>query len=547
MVWLQGCRNPRPSGGAPASRSVAITNIAPAQAVVSENALVAAHAHYATAVAAEARDAQETALDEYSAAAINDPTNESLLLEVSQRMLEAGEPRRAVELLTNATARAQAPGSLYAVLGFIYSRLGELNQAEAANRSAIQRAPRSIAGYQNLFLDDLQNKRQADALKVLDDASKVPGTDAEFMVGLAELCHRAPAGAKSAHDRVLPLLQRAEKMHPTDEFLLVRLADALDAAGSRADAARVYQQVLDEASQPEVRRGVRVKLVDIYRREHDDKAASEQLKALLREQPDDPEAYYLLGSMASAAGKNAEAAENFSKAVLLKPDFVEAYYDLALAQLNQEKPADALSTLEQARAQAGSSFYLEYLDATAFTRQTNYDEAIRHFTTAEILIKAEDPATVPNLHLFYFEFGAACERKGDVPEAEKCFEKCLAIAPDFAEAQNYLGYMWADRGEKLDRAHDLIEKAVKAEPKNAAYLDSLGWVLYKLNRAREALPYELKAIQLSDTEDATLFDHVGDIYSALGETGKAREAWRKSLSLEASDTVRKKLEASPPQ
>ncbi len=102
--------------------------------------------------------------------------------------------------------------------------------------------------------------------------------------------------------------------------------------------------------------------------------------------------------------------------------------------------------------------------------------------------------------------------------------------------------MWADRGEHLDHARELIEKAVKAEPKNAAYLDSLGWVLYKLNRPKEALPYLLKALQFSEEEDATLYDHVGDIYAALGQTDKARDSWRKSLKLEASDQVRKKLE-----
>src|SRR4029077_15474753 len=90
---------------------------------------------------------------------------------------------------------------------------------------------------------------------------------------------------------------------------------------------------------------------------------------------------------------------------------------------------------------------------------------------------------------FYFQFGAACERAGDFAQSEKYFEKCLDLAPNFSQAQNYLGYMWAERGEKLDRARDLIEKALKAEPKNAAYLDSMGWVLFKLQRPKEALDY----------------------------------------------------------
>src|SRR5258708_26049702 len=101
--------------------------------------------------------------------------------------------------------------------------------------------------------------------------------------------------------------------------------------------------------------------------------------------------------------------------------------------------------------------------------------------------------------------------------------------------------MWADRGVKLQKAQELIEKAVRLGPKNAAYLDSLGWVLFKLNQPKEALPKLLKAIELSEEPDATLYDHLGDIYAALKEEDKAREAWRKSLSVEPNEAIQKKL------
>jgi tetratricopeptide (TPR) repeat protein len=88
----------------------------------------------------------------------------------------------------------------------------------------------------------------------------------------------------------------------------------------------------------------------------------------------------------------------------------------------------------------------------------------------------------------------------------------------------------------------LIEKAVKAEPKNAAYLDSLGWVLFKLHQPKEALAYTLKAVELSEEPDATLYDHLGDIYAGLNEPDKAHEAWTKSLAVEPNEQIRKKVE-----
>ena len=132
---------------------------------------------------------------------------------------------------------------------------------------------------------------------------------------------------------------------------------------------------------------------------------------------------------------------------------------------------------------------------------------------------------------------------GRYVRAEKYFLDCLNLSPNFAEALNYLGYMWADHDTKLDQARDFIARAVKAEPKNAAYLDSMAWVLYKLHQPKPALEYALKAIQYSEEEDATLYDHLGDIYAALGQKDKARQSWSKSLSLEANDAVLKKIEA----
>jgi tetratricopeptide (TPR) repeat protein len=83
---------------------------------------------------------------------------------------------------------------------------------------------------------------------------------------------------------------------------------------------------------------------------------------------------------------------------------------------------------------------------------------------------------------------------------------------------------------------------VKAEPENPAFLDSLGWVLFKLKQPKQALEYILKAVELSKEPDATLYDHLGDTYAALNQTEKARDAWRKSLEVEASDQIRKKLD-----
>ena len=79
-----------------------------------------------------------------------------------------------------------------------------------------------------------------------------------------------------------------------------------------------------------------------------------------------------------------------------------------------------------------------------------------------------------------------------------------------------------------------------------AYLDSMAWALLKLNQPQPALAFALRAVANSPEEDAEIFHHLGDIYAALGQTEKAREAWRNSLRLEPNELLRKKLDQGAP-
>jgi tetratricopeptide (TPR) repeat protein len=285
---------------------------------------------------------------------------------------------------------------------------------------------------------------------------------------------------------------------------------------------------------------VHAKLAEIYLRGKDHEQALKQLEALVRSEPTNPQLYYLLGTVAFEAKQFPAAVEHFSKAILLSPEMETAYYHLAAAQIAMNKGGDALGTLGKARQKFPANFVLEFWTGMAFSHEKAYAEAIQHYTAAEVIGQASEPERLDEG--FYFQLGAAYERKGDLAQAEKNFEKCLKLAPNFSEAMNYMGYMWAEHGMKLGEAKDLIEKAVKAEPKNAAYLDSLGWVLFKLNQPKEALGHILKAVELSEEPDPTLFDHLGDIYAALNQADKAREAWKKSIALEPNEQVKKKLE-----
>ena len=511
---------------------------------------VAAHAHYAAGVVHDLNEEPERALTEYYTAAKSDPADEELMLEVSQRLLQIKQYDKALELLRPAAERPDASGQVFARLGFIYSQLGQSEQAIAANRTAMKKMPGSMVGYRNLYLNYLQTKQSAAALQVLDEAAKARGVDAEFWIGLAELyanySQQFPTQREAVRAKARKVLARALETKRLAPVLRLQLGDGFNQLGDTDLAARQYLELLKQSEDlPMLRDSVRAKLADIYLRTKDRTNAIEQLSAIIRDDPSNAAAYYYLGSIAVVERRWPDAVGNFEKVILFNPGFEPAYYDLASAQLAGGKPADAVATLAAARKKFAVSFILEYLLGSAEHQQKNYAKAINHFTAAEVMAQAgETNRLTPG---FYFQLGATYERKGDRTLAERYFEKSLALAPNDPETLNYLGYMWAEHGEKLDQARALIARALEAEPDNAAFLDSMGWVLFKLGQPAEARDYLLKSVKLSEEPDATLYDHLGDIYAALKEMDKAREYWRKSLAVEPSNVVQTKLDAAAPE
>jgi tetratricopeptide (TPR) repeat protein len=508
------------------------------------------HARYADGVIHEMKGELEAAMDSFTEAAAKDPDDEDLAQDVTRRFFQYKHPERAVAVLTNAVARPHASGELFARLGFIYAQLGKPDLALAANQKAVRKDPGLLGAQRSLYFGYLQNKQEAEALKVLDNATRTPGANAEYLIGVAELYSNfgilVPAQRTNANARARELLARAAGLNPTNTTTRLKLADGFSLLGESANAIEGYVALIETLrDNPPLRNAVRAKLGELHFRNRDRPRATEQFDAILRDDPANVQANFVLGSLAFDDKRMNQAADYFSRTILLNPGFEQAYYDLVSAQLNLDRAGEALATLEKARRRFQPNFLIEYLTGVTYAQRKDYAEAIKYYTAAETVARATETNRLT--HSFYYQLGVACERSGDFPTAVGHFEKCLALSPDYAEAQNYLGYMWVERGVNLDRARELIDKAVKTEPDNAAFLDSLGWVLFKLGKPREALDPMLRALKSSEKPDPTLYDHLGDIHAALGEPDKAREAWRKSLELEPSDAIRKKLDSGAPK
>lgn len=129
----------------------------------------------------------------------------------------------------------------------------------------------------------------------------------------------------------------------------------------------------------------------------------------------------------------------------------------------------------------------------------------------------------------YYSWALSHERLGHSERNEKLMLLLLEKYPDHGPANNGLGYTWVNQGKNLEQAHKMILKAVESDPKSAAYLDSLGWVLYKLQKYDDAVNY-LKQSQKADGGDyPVILDHLGDAQYRAGHQDQAARSWQRAL------------------
>ena len=129
----------------------------------------------------------------------------------------------------------------------------------------------------------------------------------------------------------------------------------------------------------------------------------------------------------------------------------------------------------------------------------------------------------------------------DWPGAEADLQKALTLQPDEPELLNYLGYAWIDRGQNLGPAMEMVQKAVAANPRSGAMIDSLGWAYFRMGDYRNAVEYLERAVTL-EPSDTDINDHLGDAYWMVGRQIEARFQWTRVLQLKPEAAMKVKAE-----
>jgi tetratricopeptide (TPR) repeat protein len=222
-----------------------------------------------------------------------------------------------------------------------------------------------------------------------------------------------------------------------------------------------------------------------------------------------------------AAGQPARASEIAAAARTQHPGDFRLITIEAQARLKLGAREQAFALLEQAVSSRSDDPHAHLALAGLYLDGRNYKRA------EEVLVAAA--ARFPGEVLVPFQLGAVFEEQKRYEAAEEAFTRALALDADHAPTLNYLGYMYAERGIRLDEALRMLHTAVKQDPYNGSYLDSLGWAYYKKGDLRQAREYLVRAGEQMPG-NSVVQDHVGDLLFALNDAPGAVLAWQRALA-----------------
>ncbi len=239
--------------------------------------------------------------------------------------------------------------------------------------------------------------------------------------------------------------------------------------------------------------------------------------------PQSPQVLVSLGNIHEQNENYDLAIESYNAVSKDSPFWPGAQIQAALNLSQIEQNEEAISILRNLILADPSNQQAQQSLGFIFRNLERYDEAVEVFSLA---INQLDEIGPDDWRLLYSR-GISYERLKNWPSAESDLVKALELAPDNPQVLNYLGYSWIDQGLYLDRAMDMIRRAVEQRPDDGYIVDSLGWAYYQLGEYEEAVTELERAVHLKP-EDPVINDHLGDAYWRAGRRLEARFQWEQA-------------------
>lgn len=262
-----------------------------------------------------------------------------------------------------------------------------------------------------------------------------------------------------------------------------------------------------------------------------DESAKGYLNQMIRFNRRANEAHYYLGSIAD---KNDKIPQAISEYKMVGPgrEFLAAQVRIAALLADQDRLDDARAHLENQRANNPDRYNrLVMIEGQLLSERGHEAE---FFELLEMVIQKQPE----NVELLYFR-AMTGQSLGRLDVLEQDLLRVIEIDPGNADAMNALGYTLADQTDRHDEALVLIERALEIKPNEAAFIDSLGWVQYRLENYKDAVTNLRKALSLFDNDEVAA--HLGEVLWVSGEQQEARKVWQKALDARPDSDILKRV------
>jgi tetratricopeptide (TPR) repeat protein len=461
-----------------------------------------------------------------------DPGSEEAVTTLAILYTDEGDTNHALQVLSSVPDAARS-AKLYSALGSAYEQRKDYKSAIEAFRHAVVLDRDNLDAIRGLA-ENLLNDGQADAAleqyKVIADANP---EDAQTYLRIAEIYRR-----QGKYDLALESLKKADAMVPDSMDVPYNIAAVYQAQGRYDEAIKILQDLLKKSEKPDstaysqADRNNRAIFIErlgmIYRDQENYTAAVETFRKMLTLGDENARSgYQEIIDTYREAKQWPQATAAAKEAVQKLPNDRDLRMVLD-AQLADTGDADKSLADVRSMLNGGPEDREVYLRlGIMYTRVKRWKEAEEALAKAEQKsTKTEDKAAV------WFLLGDTYQRQKLFDQAEAEFKKVLDTVspndPQSAATLNYLGYMNADRGVKLDESLSQIKQALTFEPNNGAYLDSLGWAYFKLGK------YDLAEESLTKAAvhmgaDPTVQEHLGDLYQKTGRLKLAAAHWERAV------------------
>ena len=461
-----------------------------------------------------------------------DPTSEEAVTTLALLYTDEGDTAHALKVLSSIPDSARS-AKLYSALGAAYEQRKDYQNAIDAYKHAIvldRDNLDAIRGLAENFLNDGQLDAALEQYKVIADSNP---EDAQTYVRMAEIYRR-----QAKYDLALESLKRADTLVPDTMDVPYSMAAVYQAQGRYDDAVKLLQDLLkksektNEAGMSQADRNNRAIFLErlgmIYREQENYTAAVDAFRRMLTLGDENSRTgYQEIIDTYREAKQWPQATATAKEAVQKMPDDrdMRMVLDAQLADMGEfDQAVNDVKTMLKGGPE-DRDIYIRL--GIIYTRAKRWSEA------EQALAKAEELATKPEDKAYAsFLRGDLYQRQKLFDKAEVEFRRVLSSTPpsdpQAAATLNYLGYMNADRGVKLDESLGMIKQALSFEPNNGAYLDSLGWAYFKLGK------YDLAEENLNKAavhmgSDPTVQEHLGDLYQKTGRLKLAAAHWDRAV------------------